>query len=270
MNKICFVFVLLKGCVIMTSPVSVANGGTGIVTATAAYAVLCGGTMSTGPVQSLASAGTAGQALISGGAGVLPSFGTLGFAGGGTGASSLSAGVIQSNASVLSSLGEGSASQVLFNSAGTVEWAFTGALQMVFTSTSALIDTSGTSISDSDSIPQNTDGTQILTLSITPISSSSFLWINFTTGGTSTASSASIVALFVDSTADALAAQYMSENGSGRAFSGSLDYIVASGSTSARTYKIRIGGGDFQVNASSSGQSFNGTASTTLTIIEFI
>mgnify|MGYP000930239337 CR=1 FL=1 len=48
-------------------------GGTGDTSLTA-YAVLAGGTTSTGPVQSLASVGTAGQVLTSNGAGSLPSF----------------------------------------------------------------------------------------------------------------------------------------------------------------------------------------------------
>lgn len=51
----------------------VAGGGTGI-TSTTAYAVLTGGTTSTGALQSVASVGTTGQVLTSNGAGALPSF----------------------------------------------------------------------------------------------------------------------------------------------------------------------------------------------------
>lgn len=51
----------------------VAGGGTG-VTSTTAYAVLCGGTTSTGALQSIASVGTANQILTSNGAGALPTF----------------------------------------------------------------------------------------------------------------------------------------------------------------------------------------------------
>lgn len=51
--------------------VTVAQGGTGIASATA-YAVLCGGTTATGALQSIASVGTAGQVLTSNGAGLLP------------------------------------------------------------------------------------------------------------------------------------------------------------------------------------------------------
>lgn len=54
----------------------VANGGSGVSSATA-YAVLCGGTSSTNPFQSVASVGTTGQALLSNGAAALPTFQTL-------------------------------------------------------------------------------------------------------------------------------------------------------------------------------------------------
>jgi hypothetical protein len=54
---------------------AVADGGTGVSSATA-YAVLCGGTTSTGAFQSVAGVGSAGQVLTSNGAGALPSFQT--------------------------------------------------------------------------------------------------------------------------------------------------------------------------------------------------
>ena len=53
--------------------VTVPYGGTGDTTFTA-YAVICGGTTSTGPLQSIASVGTAGEILISNGPGMLPTF----------------------------------------------------------------------------------------------------------------------------------------------------------------------------------------------------
>ena len=54
-------------------PLPTAQGGTGL-TSTTAYAVLCGGTTSTGNLQSIASVGTSGQVLTSNGAGALPTF----------------------------------------------------------------------------------------------------------------------------------------------------------------------------------------------------
>ena len=59
----------------VTGTLPVANGGTGVASTTA-YAVLCGGTTTTGPFQSIASVGTAAQVLTSNGAGALPTFQT--------------------------------------------------------------------------------------------------------------------------------------------------------------------------------------------------
>lgn len=56
--------------------VTVDNGGTGNASLTA-YAVLCGGTTSTGNMQSIAGVGTANQVLLSNGAGALPTFQTI-------------------------------------------------------------------------------------------------------------------------------------------------------------------------------------------------
>jgi hypothetical protein len=64
------------------STVTVAQGGTGRTSQTA-FAVLCGGTTSTGAQQSIAGLGSSGQVLTSNGAGALPTFQTLaGFAAG--------------------------------------------------------------------------------------------------------------------------------------------------------------------------------------------
>ena len=54
----------------------VASGGSGVTSATA-YAVLCGGTTSTGPIQAIASVGTTGQVLTSNGAAALPTMQTI-------------------------------------------------------------------------------------------------------------------------------------------------------------------------------------------------
>ncbi len=62
-----------SGTLSVSSPVTVSNGGIGVASTTA-YAVLCGGTTATGALQSIASVGTAGHALVSNGAAALPSF----------------------------------------------------------------------------------------------------------------------------------------------------------------------------------------------------
>ena len=55
----------------------VSGGGTGVAAFTA-FAVICGGTTTTGALQSVASVGTTGQVLTSNGAGALPTFQTGG------------------------------------------------------------------------------------------------------------------------------------------------------------------------------------------------
>lgn len=57
----------------LSAAVTVSKGGTGQTSLTA-YALLAGGTTTTGNVQSLAGVGTAGQVLTSNGAGALPTF----------------------------------------------------------------------------------------------------------------------------------------------------------------------------------------------------
>src|SRR5947207_552513 len=57
----------------VTGTLPVTNGGTGVASTTA-YALLAGGTTSTGALQSLAGVGTSGQVLTSNGAGALPTF----------------------------------------------------------------------------------------------------------------------------------------------------------------------------------------------------
>lgn len=55
------------------SPIPVIEGGSGVITNTTAYGVLCAGTTATGAIQN-AGAGSAGEVLTSNGAGALPTF----------------------------------------------------------------------------------------------------------------------------------------------------------------------------------------------------
>jgi len=64
---------LIANSLTLTVPLSISDGGTGNATLTP-YAVTCGGTTSTSPLQSIASVGASGQILTSNGAGNLPTF----------------------------------------------------------------------------------------------------------------------------------------------------------------------------------------------------
>lgn len=66
---------LAQSASVGTSILTVPNGGTGVASTTA-YALLAGGTTSTGALQSLSGVGTSGQVLVSNGAGQLPTWQT--------------------------------------------------------------------------------------------------------------------------------------------------------------------------------------------------
>ena len=94
-----------------------------------------------------------------------------------------------------------------------------------------------------DTIPQNTEGAELLTLAFTPLSATSTLHFSAHTTGRINATTRSItLALFVDTTADALRCGFTTMPLSGgTAGNVILGHSVASASTSARTYKLRFG-----------------------------
>jgi hypothetical protein len=146
-------------------------------------------------------------------------------------------------------------------------------LQMVSMIDSA-VATGTTLIPMDDTIPQNTEGTEFMSLAITPISATSKLVIMVDAIVAIANGSIEVTsALFVDSTAGALAASsvfpYYSTNQ--RAEQLSLKHVVASGSTSARTYKFRMGPNTTETitfNGKSSARIYGGVASSSITIME--
>lgn len=92
-----------------------------------------------------------------------------------------------------------------------------------------------------DSIPQNTEGDEVITVTITPTSATNRLRIEFDAPTIGTNSSGQVTAaLFQDSTAGALAASGTLPSGVS-ATSSYLIHEMAAGTTSATTFKIRVG-----------------------------
>lgn len=125
-----------------------------------------------------------------------------------------------------------------------------------------------------DSIPQNNEGDEVLTVSITPIYSDSILEIVFSSIITTDATATSItVALFQDSTASALQARAYSNSVLQLCRIGFLRHIMVSGTTSATTFKIRIGpdASSAYVNGDTLGtRLMGGISNTTLTVKEYL
>jgi hypothetical protein len=92
------------------------------------------------------------------------------------------------------------------------------------------------------SIPQNTEGTEVVTASITPTSASNKLLIEWDIPLVGASNTAAVVfAMFQDSTADALTAANFTVGGSTWGGNGHLRHYMTAGTTSATTFKIRYG-----------------------------
>lgn len=123
-----------------------------------------------------------------------------------------------------------------------------------------------------DTIPQNTEGEEIIIGSITPKSSTNRLRITTTFNiiESEGANNIAIIALYQDSTANALTASE-EYTPSGSATQMMLIHEMAAGTTSLTTFKIRSGPGDIgtlYVNGESGGRRFGGISAVRMRIEE--
>lgn len=206
----------------VTGNLPVTNGGTGL-NSTTAYALLCGGTTSTGNIQQVASLGTTGQVLTSNGTGALPSF------------------------------------------------QYGKVVQRVYTETGA-VATGTTTIPNDDTIPQNTEGDQYMSLNITPVSTSNILEIKISANISPSVSAWVIGALFQDTTANALAASrvFIDTGTAGDCLT--FTHTMVAGTTSVTSFKFRAGMnnvGTLTFNGSSSARSLGGVMASSVIITEY-
>lgn len=130
----------------------------------------------------------------------------------------------------------------------------------------------GTTLIPADNtIPQNTEGDQYLSLAITPTNAGSTLLIQVVAMASQTGTG-SIAALFQDSTADALAAMTITA-ASGAAVQFSFVHKMTAATTSATTFKVRLGGvgaGTMTFNGSGGGGLLGGVMASSITITEVL
>ena len=112
-------------------------------------------------------------------------------------------------------------------------------LQIVYAETTAA-STGTTVMVNDDSIPQKTEGIEAITLAITPVSSTSRLVITGSILLYTTAAGMKIWAIFKDDGADAIWAGAWQDS-DGSMMSLPVHFTEISGSTTERTYKVRIG-----------------------------
>ena len=146
-------------------------------------------------------------------------------------------------------------------------------LQVVNTQTGALI-TGTTLFPADDTIPQNTEGFEVMTLAITPKFATSMLIIQSIAHVSISIAGAYRLqsALFQDSTASALAASSMWADSGGQCQSEQIiTHKMIAGTTSATTFKIRVGSqsaGTVSFNGSGGTRLYGGVIASSITITE--
>jgi hypothetical protein len=142
-------------------------------------------------------------------------------------------------------------------------------VQVVNVQTGAFSSTT-TVIPFDNTIPQNTEGAELFTLSITPKSATSKLLIVANMQMTLSGTGWPAIAIFQDSTASAIAATagYVATSTGG--ISIPLTYYMTSGTTSSTTFKLRFGPnfGTAYVNSLGASQVFGGVCISSMTISE--
>ena len=144
-------------------------------------------------------------------------------------------------------------------------------VQVVNTNYSA-VNTAATLIPYDNSIPQNTEGFEFMTQVITPKSATNRLVIDAIVFASSSVANNITVALFQDAIVPALAATTSNEQTAGGVNTTSIKYSMVSGTTSATTFRIRVGGnavGTTTFNGTGGGVLFSTATKSTIQITEY-
>jgi len=143
-------------------------------------------------------------------------------------------------------------------------------VQVVNTQTGA-VATGTTVIPYDDTIPQNTEGDEYMTLAITPTSASNTLEFDIVVQASFSGGGRQIAALFQDSTADSIAVGAMRVDSSAEIVTISFKHEMTAGTTSATTFKVRSGNGNSGTttfNGASGARRFGGVCASSITIRE--
>lgn len=168
-------------------------------------------------------------------------------------------------------LAVGSAGQVVRSDGTDAAWGWHGIVQRVNTQTGA-VATGATVLPTDNSIPQNIEGDEYMTLAVTPKDENNILYIDVViTLSSSQAGGAVSAALFQDSTAGALAATTHGYDIAGRLVTLNLTHKMTAGTASETTFKVRAGAngsGTTTFNGTAGGRIFGGVMASSVTITE--
>lgn len=146
-------------------------------------------------------------------------------------------------------------------------------LQTVSVETGAVATGGTIQIPLTDAIPMNTQGDQYLSLAITPQSATSKLIIEAVVNGSTSVAATVTVALFQDAAVNALAAVSQGQQTASVPATISLRHVMTSGTTSATTFRVRIGmhvPGTYTFNGIGGGRVFGGVMASSIVITEVL
>jgi len=172
-------------------------------------------------------------------------------------------------------VGVGTAAQVLTSNgvgaAPTFQDAASGGklLSQSYAETSTSGSTS-TTIPADNTIPQNTEGAQVLTVTHNRQSATSTLLIEVNVAGLSSAGWTMCAAVFQDATANALASGLFYQDSANIEDGAVVRARIASGSTGNTTFNVRVGpnGGTLYWNRAVAGDIYGGTLTSSITVTE--
>ena len=149
-----------------------------------------------------------------------------------------------------------------------------GTVRQVVNTIASALATGSNVMALSDSIPQNTDGNQYMTLAITPTNASSKLKIEVIAFVSCNAVELLQGALFQDSTANALAAGGIVASNTGALNVFAMTHFMTAGTVSSTTFKFRLGPSNgthtVSFNGLNNGRDFGGVCTSSITITEII
>lgn len=134
------------------------------------------------------------------------------------------------------------------------------------------VATGTTTIPYDDTIPQNTEGDEYMSQTITPTSAINMLSVDHVGNYSFSVNYHVAAALFQDSTANALSAAVVSNDGS-RMSNLVINHQMRAGTASSTTFKIRAGGhtsGTLTFNGASGGRIFGGVMASSLSVTEIM
>jgi hypothetical protein len=149
-----------------------------------------------------------------------------------------------------------------------------GTLAQVLRDVETTYSTTTSVIPDDNTIPQQSEGTEILAVTITPTNAASKIRIRCSVMAThGTAANPYILSLFQDSVASAFAATMGMGANSGWPQNTMIESVVDAASTTTRTYKLRIGGGTtgtVAINGNTTARLFGGVSASTMEVEEIL